>query len=147
MSGQNLSSVVGRRSSEKSIDSPWPVLVGSKLSSHSKKSRFLAPNDGARNDKLSIHKFECLLMVEEEQQMVSPVASDSPLEALSSQSEAGLPSHTHLLEGLHLQVELVRARTERRPAQSVTDFSTKTVWGNIDARLEAHNPNYLEPGA
>jgi hypothetical protein len=37
------------------------------------------------------------------------------------------PSHTHLLTGLNINVELVRSRLERKPAQSVI-FETKTAW-------------------
>jgi len=37
------------------------------------------------------------------------------------------PSHSHLLTGLEITVELVRSRLERKPARSVT-FETKTAW-------------------
>jgi recombination protein RecA len=39
-----------------------------------------------------------------------------------------LITHTHLLEGLSLRAELLRARTERKPVQSVTIFASKTAW-------------------
>ena len=37
------------------------------------------------------------------------------------------PSHAHLLTELNINVELVRSRLDRKPAQSVT-FETKTAW-------------------
>jgi len=37
------------------------------------------------------------------------------------------PTHTHLLTGLDIKVELICSRLERKPARSVT-FATKTAW-------------------
>jgi len=47
-------------------------------------------------------------------------ASGKKLSALSSQLSAKSPSHTQLLDGLHVEGELVRSRTQRKPPQSVT---------------------------
>jgi hypothetical protein len=37
------------------------------------------------------------------------------------------PSHSHLLTGLEITVELIRSRLDRKPAQSVI-FDTRTAW-------------------
>jgi hypothetical protein len=43
-------------------------------------------------------------------------------------SASATPSHTQLLDGLHIQGELLRSRTQRKPAQSVTAaFATTRV--------------------
>jgi hypothetical protein len=38
-----------------------------------------------------------------------------------------VPTHTHLLSSLEFNVELVRSRLERKPAQSVM-FETQAAW-------------------
>ena len=38
------------------------------------------------------------------------------------------PSHTKLLNGLEIQVEILRSSTERKPVQSTSAFATKTAW-------------------
>ena len=49
------------------------------------------------------------------------------LSAVSSQlSESPGPSHAQLLEGIHVDGELLRSRRERKPAQSVTTAFTTT---------------------
>jgi hypothetical protein len=55
---------------------------------------------------------------------------DSPAIAdpRSSTKNADLITHAHLLEGLQLQMELLRARTDRKPMQSVTHFPSKAAW-------------------
>lgn len=52
------------------------------------------------------------------------------LSAIGSQPSAKkLPEHAQLFEGLSLQVELVRSRLERKPAQSDrTALETRTAW-------------------
>jgi recombination protein RecA len=47
--------------------------------------------------------------------------------AQSSKSEISL-THARLLEGLHLRIELLRARSERKPMQSVIGFQAKAAW-------------------
>jgi hypothetical protein len=42
---------------------------------------------------------------------------------------ANFPSHAQLFEGLHIEGELLRSRTQRKPAQSVTTFATATQTG------------------
>jgi hypothetical protein len=39
-----------------------------------------------------------------------------------------LVSHAQLLEGMHLRTEILRARTDRKPMQSITHFPSKTAW-------------------
>jgi hypothetical protein len=51
----------------------------------------------------------------------------APSYQLSVKSELG-PAHAQLLEGLHIEGELLRSRIQRKPAQSVTTaFATKAV--------------------
>lgn len=38
------------------------------------------------------------------------------------------PSHTELLSGIEIEAEVLRSRTERKPVQSATAFTTKTAW-------------------
>ena len=38
------------------------------------------------------------------------------------------PSHSELLGGLEIQVEVLRSSTERKPVQSANAFMTKTAW-------------------
>ena len=45
-----------------------------------------------------------------------------------SSAEEERPSHTELLSGIEIQAEVLRSRTERKPVQSVTVFTTKTAW-------------------
>ena len=45
--------------------------------------------------------------------------------AFSSQLSDKSLAHTHFLEGLHVEAELLRSRLGRKPMQSVTAFSTK----------------------
>jgi recA bacterial DNA recombination protein len=46
---------------------------------------------------------------------------------LSAKDEPG-PAHAHLLDGLHVEGELLRSRLQRKPAQSIiTAFATKAV--------------------
>ena len=42
-------------------------------------------------------------------------------------SASGGFSHTELLEGLHIQTEVLRSRLERKPAKSVTTFTSQSV--------------------
>jgi hypothetical protein len=50
------------------------------------------------------------------------------LSAFSSQLSANEPAHAQLLEGLHVEGELLRSRLQRKPAQSITAaFATKAV--------------------
>ena len=52
----------------------------------------------------------------------------SELTARSSQLEAhSYPAHAHLLETLPIRIELLRSRLERKPAQSVTTFFTRST--------------------
>jgi hypothetical protein len=55
---------------------------------------------------------------------------EGQLSAISCQlSERNLPEHTQLFEGLNLQVEVVRSRLERKPAQSDrAALETRTAW-------------------
>jgi recA bacterial DNA recombination protein len=55
---------------------------------------------------------------------------EGQLSAISSQlSVRKIPQHAQLLEGLNLQVELVRSRLERKPAQSDrAALETRTAW-------------------
>jgi hypothetical protein len=45
---------------------------------------------------------------------------------LSAKSGAG-PAHAQLLDGLHIEGELLRSRMQRKPAQSVLAFATQAV--------------------
>ena len=56
-------------------------------------------------------------------------ASGKKLSAVSSQLSAKQsgPSHSLLLDGLQIKGEVLRSRMERKPAQSVTSFSTRAV--------------------
>lgn len=132
MAGQNLPSVVvgSEFTSQHSTISTYSNPLMDSLS-------FPAPSFGARK----------LFFFEGEQKTVRRIAPDPSLGVQSSQPETGLPSHAHLLEGLHLQIELVRLRTERKPAQSVTDFPAKTVWADIPAQFRSSEPNCPEPRA
>ena len=153
MTGQGKSSVVGRRPSAKSVVGPWSIVVGPEFSSqqsafssqHSAVSArqpaagtqrpagttqlaivnsqpnplleslsFRASSFGARN----------LLFFEGEHKTAS-LTEPAPLAAQSSEPAA--PTHAHLLEGLHLQAEVLR-RADRKPTQSVTSFPTKAAW-------------------
>jgi len=38
------------------------------------------------------------------------------------------PSHAELLSGIEIQAEILQSRSERKPAQSVSAFNTKTAW-------------------
>ena len=38
------------------------------------------------------------------------------------------PSHAELLTGIEIQAEILQSRNERKPAQSVSAFNTKTAW-------------------
>src|SRR5215472_4621601 len=38
------------------------------------------------------------------------------------------PSHTELLTGIEIQAEILHSRSERKPAQSVSDFTSKAAW-------------------
>ena len=38
------------------------------------------------------------------------------------------PSHTELLSGMEIHAEVLHSRTERKPVQSASTFSTKTAW-------------------
>lgn len=44
-------------------------------------------------------------------------------------SSLPVPSHAQLFEGLYIEGELLRSRTQRKPAQSVTTFATATRTG------------------
>jgi recombination protein RecA len=55
-------------------------------------------------------------------------AGSARLSNPESASADDTPSHAHLLEGLSLRAELLRARTERKPMQSATTFASKTAW-------------------
>jgi hypothetical protein len=133
MTGQEPSSVVGRRSSSaedsslSAVSSPLsvfnfqpPKLIASLL--------FQAPSSGARNllDKPSAS--ESL----QRHQKLAPHVSAGTEHATTQESPSGdgtlSISHVNLLEGLHIRAELLRARTDRKPAQSVTNFSTKAAW-------------------
>lgn len=46
----------------------------------------------------------------------------------SANGLSGLPSHARLLQGWRIQAELLRNRMERKSAQSVSAFATKTAW-------------------
>lgn len=56
-------------------------------------------------------------------------ATGKKLSTLSSQPSAKSPSHAQLLDGFHIEGELLRSRTQRKPAQSVTVFETATRTG------------------
>ena len=59
----------------------------------------------------------------------SLAAGRRPLaQRLSVVGSALSPSHTQLLEGLHLQAEVLRGRSDRKPMQSVTHFPSKAAW-------------------
>jgi len=46
--------------------------------------------------------------------------------------DAGRPSHTELLSEMKIHAEVLRSRSERKPAQSVgTSFETRTAWNAI----------------
>ncbi|MBZ5573249.1 MAG: DNA recombination/repair protein RecA [Acidobacteriia bacterium] len=53
--------------------------------------------------------------------------SAKKLSALSRQLSDKSLAHAQLLEGLHVEAELLRARLARKPMQSVTAFSTKAT--------------------
>jgi len=48
--------------------------------------------------------------------------------ARSSKSETNSLTHACLLEGLHLQAEVLRTRSARKPMNSVTRFPSKAAW-------------------
>lgn len=55
-------------------------------------------------------------------------ASGKKLSAVSSQLSAMMPAHAQLLDGLHVEGELLRARLQRKPVQSVTAaFVTRAI--------------------
>jgi hypothetical protein len=41
-----------------------------------------------------------------------------------------LPAHAQILRELPIQVEIVHARLQRKPARSVTQFATRAAWAN-----------------
>ena len=56
--------------------------------------------------------------------------SGKKLSAVSSQLSAETPSHAQLLNGLHVQGEILRSRLDRKPSGSVTaPFTTKARAG------------------
>jgi recombination protein RecA len=56
-------------------------------------------------------------------------ASPKRLSALSFQLSAKSPSHAQLLDGLHIEGELLRSRIQRKPSQSVMVFETASRTG------------------
>jgi hypothetical protein len=52
------------------------------------------------------------------------------LSAVSRQlsEKTAVPTHGQILEGLQVEVELMRSRLERKPAQSESRFESRTVW-------------------
>jgi hypothetical protein len=54
-------------------------------------------------------------------------SQNSLLAARSSELEAQSSSHTHLLEGLRIEAELLHSRLERNPAQSTAEFPTHSA--------------------
>jgi len=46
----------------------------------------------------------------------------------SEQTRAASPAHAQLMEGFEVQVELLRARLQRKPVASVTSFRSHAAW-------------------
>jgi recA bacterial DNA recombination protein len=58
--------------------------------------------------------------------LVKVMASEKKLSAVSSQLSEKLPAHAELLDGFHVEGELLRSRLERKPVQSASAaFATK----------------------
>ncbi|MGO9125084.1 MAG: hypothetical protein ACLP6G_09360 [Terriglobales bacterium] len=55
------------------------------------------------------------------------VQAGKKLSAFSSQLSETSPAHTQLLDGFHIETEILRSRLPRKPAQSAATFATKTV--------------------
>jgi hypothetical protein len=77
------------------------------------------------------HKPTILLTIE--QQAIAGSCSSLQLQLAPSSTQYAVlskttqPAHAQLLAGLEINVELVRSRMDRKPAQSIA-FSTKTAW-------------------
>ena len=77
------------------------------------------------------HKLTILLAIE--QQPIAGSCSSLQLQLRVASTQYLVPStdrnstHTQLLTGLEINVELTRSRIERKPSQSVI-FETKTAW-------------------
>jgi hypothetical protein len=77
------------------------------------------------------HKPTILLAIE--QQAIAGSCSSLQLQLAPTSTEDAVlrrtaqPAHAQLLAGLEINVELVRSRMDRKPAQSIA-FSTKTAW-------------------
>jgi hypothetical protein len=61
---------------------------------------------------------------------LSAVSSRRKLSAVSRQlsEKTAVPTHGQILEGLQVEVELMRSRLEKKPSQPESSFESRTVW-------------------
>jgi len=90
-------------------------------------AQFLGARPGAGGEKLSV--FRPPLSVQDSK---APARWERPGLRSADQAPKKFPaaggfSHTELLEGLHIQTEVLRSRLERKPARSLTTFTSQSV--------------------